>query len=184
MDDLRPYQRELLNRTEVGLAAPKSRVMMQLPTGGGKTRIAAALLAGWVRTGKAAWLTHRRELSDQTCRVLNEFGVDATNTLLWDVNHPAPAMKEGVVILTVQTVSRRNRKSVDDLPSIKGVWAGYGPNDLLVIDEAHHATAAGWKRAIEQWPGRVLGLTATPWRLSNTEGFDHLFGELYCGPSG
>ena len=52
----------------------------------------------------------------------------------------------------------------------------------MVIDEAHHATAPGWERAIEQWPGPVLGVTATPWRLSTTEGFDHLFSELICGP--
>ena len=25
-------------------------------------------------------------------------------------------------------------------------------------------------------------MTATPWRLSKTEGFNHLFGELHCGP--
>ena len=30
-------------------------------------------------------------------------------------------------------------------------------------------------------PG-FLGLTATPWRLSKIEGFDHLFGQLLCGP--
>ena len=45
----------------------------------------------------------------------------------------------------------------------------------MVVDEAHHAVADGWERAIEKWPGRVIGLTATPWRLSKTEGFDHLF---------
>ena len=81
-----------------------------------------------------------------------------------------------------QTVSRRNHEDVEDLHLIPGVWDGYGPNDLLVIDEAHHATAPGWERAINQWPGPVVGLTATPWRLSKTEGFDHLFYELYCGP--
>ena len=37
-------------------------------------------------------------------------------------------------------------------------------------------------RAIEQWPGRVIGLTATPWRLSKIEGFDHLFKKLLHGP--
>ena len=51
-----------------------------------------------------------------------------------------------------------------------------------MIDEAHHATAAGWERAIKQWPGRIIGLTATPWRLSNVEGFAHLFHKLIPGP--
>ena len=55
-------------------------------------------------------------------------------------------------------------------------------SDLMIIDEAHHATADGWARAISQWPGPVVGMTATPWRLSQREGFDHLFKELHCGP--
>lgn len=52
----------------------------------------------------------------------------------------------------------------------------------MVIDEAHHAAAEGWERAMKQWPGRIIGMTATPWRLSKKEGFDHLFDELLCGP--
>ena len=32
------------------------------------------------------------------------------------------------------------------------------------------------------WPGPVVGLTATPWRLSTRQGFDHLFRELLSGP--
>ena len=87
--------------------------------------------------------------------------------------------------MMVQTVSRRNRsENVWDDESVwgNGVWDSYGPNDLLVIDEAHHATAPGYERAINQWPGRVVGLTATPWRLEKDIGFKHLFRELYCGP--
>ena len=174
MVELRPYQEKLLQEAEEALAAPGAQVMLQLPTGGGKTRIAAALLAGWVRDGgKAAWLTHRRELSDQTCRVLNQSGVRAVSRPEWDVDDPAPSVRAGVVILMAQTVSRRNH--------YEGVWDEYAPNDLLMIDEAHHATAPGWERAIGQWPGRVIGLTATPWRLEKNLGFDHLFDCLILG---
>ena len=52
----------------------------------------------------------------------------------------------------------------------------------MVIDEAHHATAKRWELAMNHWPGRILGMTATPWRLSFREGFDHLFDTLVCGP--
>ena len=45
MIELRPYQQDLLQQVQNSLAAePKARVMMQLPTGGGKTVIAGALL--------------------------------------------------------------------------------------------------------------------------------------------
>ena len=175
MTELRDYQLDLLKRTQESLAAPSARVMVQLPTGGGKTRIAADLLRWWLSgEGKAVWLTHRNELSDQTCQVLNSSSVRAVNRLEWPTDAPAPTWRGGVVILMAQTVSRRNR--------FDGVWRGYNSGDLLIIDEAHHATAAGWERAIHQWPGPVVGLTATPWRLSKTEGFTHLFDELILGP--
>ena len=175
MDELRDYQQELLEQAESALQSPKARVMLQLPTGGGKTHIAGALLASMLGDGrKAVWLTHRAELAEQTRRMLADAGVSAINNLNWLVGDRAPHLANGVVILMAQTVGRRTRK--------RQIWDSYGSNDLLVIDEAHHASATGWERAIDQWPGRVLGLTATPWRLSKTEGFNHLFGELHCGP--
>ena len=45
------------------------------------------------------------------------------------------------------------------------------------------ASAKTWARIIKGWPGPVLGLTATPWRLKKTEGFDDLFHSLIVGPS-
>ena len=66
MVELRSYQRDLLGRIEEALAASKSRMMLQLPTGGGKTHIAGELLSRWLKDGrKAIWLTHRRELATQ-----------------------------------------------------------------------------------------------------------------------
>ena len=52
----------------------------------------------------------------------------------------------------------------------------------MIVDEAHHAPAAGWERSMKQWPGQVVVMTATPWRLTKKEGFDHLFDKLICGP--
>ena len=178
MPNLRPYQRTLLREVQETLARnAKTRAMMQLPTGGGKTIIAGALLADWLAGGrrKAVWLTHRKELAEQTCGMLTDAGVSAMTNVNWTPGENAPAMAGGAVILMAQTVSRRNVR--------RQVWGRYGADDLMIIDEAHHAAADGWTRAMRQWPGPVLGMTATPWRLSEQEGFDHLFGELLCGPS-
>ena len=176
MIELRDYQRDLLGQIQKALKPENARVMMQLPTGGGKTVIAAHLLAGYLVSGrKAVWLTHRRELAGQTGEVLtNAAGLSAQSDRRWDVGEPAPATVGGVMILMAQTVSRRIVKP--------GVWDQYDGQDLMVIDEAHHATAKGWELAMKYWPGRILGLTATPWRLSKREGFDHLFNRLTCGP--
>ena len=167
MADLRDYQQQLLDQAEAALQSRDARVMLQLPTGGGKTHIAGALLRRWLHNGrKAVWLTHRTELADQTCGILAKAGVSAIRPD-WKQDSDVPSFPNCAVILMAQTVSNRNKK--------KNIWGLYGNADLLVVDEAHHAVADGWERAIEQWPGRVIGLTATPWRLSKTEGFDHLF---------
>ena len=175
MVKLRPYQRDLLQQVQTALAADtKARVMMQLPTGG-KTIIAGALLADWLTGGrKAVWLTHREELAEQTCRMLTDAHISAITDVKWTPGIDAPTMSGGTVILMAQTVGRR-------IASME-VWQRYNANDLMVIDEAHHAAAEGWERVVNQWPGHIIGMTATPWRLSKKEGFDHLFDELLCGP--
>ena len=177
MFQLRPYQQSLLERTQDALDAdPKARVMLQLPTGGGKTVIAGELLADWLQNGrKAVWLTHRKELAEQTRRMLTNAGVSATANGRWTSDEGAPAIAGGTVILMAQKVGLNNKGE-------SRVWNRYDAGDLLVIDEAHHAAAPGWERAMQQWPGPIVGMTATPWRLSEKEGFDHLFGGLLCGP--
>ena len=79
MVELRDYQERLLHQVETALDNdPKARVMMQLPTGGGKTEIAAQLLKRQLTNGrKAVWVTHRRELTEQSCERLTRAGVSA-----------------------------------------------------------------------------------------------------------
>ncbi len=172
----RKYQEDLLERAQSALQdSQQARVMLQLPTGGGKTRIAGKLLSTWLKDGrKAVWLTHREELVAQTEGMLKKDGVSTTKDIPWPLVNRAPTIPNGVVILMVQKVSRRIKKA--------GVWRDYNERDLMIVDEAHHAAAEGWSRAIRLWPGPVLGMTATPWRLSIWEGFDHLFYDLVCGP--
>ena len=88
---LRPYQDDLLRRTQDALAPPQARTLLQLPTGAGKTRIASALLAARIQDGgKGVWLTHRRELSAQTGQALNHSGIRAANTQDWRIDTATP----------------------------------------------------------------------------------------------
>ena len=54
------------------------RVLYVLPTGGGKTRVAATIIQQWVRAGKRVLvLVHRRELLEQMYRTLTKVvGID------------------------------------------------------------------------------------------------------------
>ena len=176
MIELRDYQKDLLEQVQKSLEPDKARVMMQLPTGGGKTIIAAHLLKHYLTGGrKAVWITHRKELAGQTRHMLrNAARIRVSPQSSWARSSPAPHIMNGVVVLMAQTATRRANEL--------GVWSRYDDSDLMIIDEAHHATAKGYELALSRWPWRVLGMTATPWRLSEKEGFDHLFGELICGP--
>ena len=176
MAELRNYQLELLQKVLHRLETDdRKRVMMQLPTGGGKTVIVGALLAELLKGNRrAVWLTHRRELVEQTGEMLNRAGVRTVIDRRWPVGEEAQARRGSTVILMAQTTGSRASKGM--------IWGGYNANDLMVIDEAHHVPAKRYAEAMEQWPGMVLGMTATPWRLSEKEGFDHLFSQLVCGP--
>ena len=132
-------------------------------------------LTCWRTTSpEAVWITHRKELAEQTCEMLRRDARVRVTIPSWTPGTPAPSIWDGVAVFMAQTASRRS-----DQPDI---WNGYNDDDLMIIDEAHHAVAPGWERAIRQWPGRVLGMTATPWRLSRKEGFNRLFTKLVCGP--
>ena len=181
---LRDYQQDLLEKVQTALneGGTRARVMMQLPTGGGKTEVAGALIADWLnqrRRSKAVWLTHREHLQTQTYNRL--LGTDAKpdnpETVDWPVGSPAPVRRNGTAILSANTAGRRANAGETQL------WSNYSRNDLLVIDEAHHAAAPTWVKAIEQWPGRVVGLTATPSRLAGEVNLAEVFNNnLICGP--
>ena len=175
MVKLRDYQQDLLERIESSLSTdPRARIMVQLPTGGGKTYIAGELLIRLLHDRKAVWLTHRHELAEQTKQMLSKSGVSAATNIGWGPDNTAPSMMNGVVILMAQKVSRQVKRN--------DIWAHYDSTDIMIVDEAHHAAADGYKKAMELWRGPIVGLTATPWRLSLNEGFDHLFDELLRGP--
>ena len=137
MITLRDYQQDLLEKSQTALAPEGARVMTQLPTGGGKTEIAGALLKDFLVDGrKAVWLTHREELANQTEDRLNlNWQVHAVHaTDIWRRGRPARAWSNCVAIFKAQTVGRRNNGQLE-------IWENYGPDDLLVVDEVHHAPA-------------------------------------------
>ena len=127
-------------------------VCLQSATGSGKSVMLAEIAKHW--PGRTWWLTHRKELETQSAGHLQRAG-----------RHDA---------IVTSPIRYWNRVR-------KGEYKP-GVHDLQIVDEAHHAPAATWARAIDQFPGQVLGATATPWRLSKTQGLDGVFDVLVCGP--
>lgn len=153
----RQYQDDAVTQI-TGLLEARKAVMYQLPTAGGKTAVAIKTAIPWVEVDPERhvyWMTHRRELISQSREKLAAAGLEFHGTVLTPIR-------------------LRNAIGRGDIVP--------GRDDLLIADEAHHSSARVWDQIISAWPGVVLGLSATPWRLSKTEGFDHLFDELVCGP--
>ena len=171
---LRPFQETDIDRIFAAFErSQRGRVMYQLATGAGKTDVGIEVggrhLDAFLRS-HVGWLTHKVELRDQSLARIGRAGLSAGD--LADVN---PGRRNlllgGVAILS------------PGLRSVRALVEQATPDDLLIVDEAHHSVANSWERnLIGAWPGRILALTATPWRMSKKEGFDHLYDELVCGP--
>ena len=172
---LRPYQERSVSTVRSAWLRGRRKVMFQMPTGGGKTEVAAAIIQQRLQDhpeGRVVWVTHRRELNRQVQARLGAYAIPAAegNAGYW---RDGPSV--GVVSVTSATTLDNNWNRDDQL---------FGFDDLMVVDEAHHAPAGRWEKVIADFPGNVLGLTATPWRMSPKQRFDHLFHEdLLQGPS-
>ena len=144
---LRPYQQDIKRRVVAAWDSHRS-VMVQMPTGTGKTHVLAAIIREVADEG--VWIiAHRRELVEQIEETVARYGMRTASGR--------------VRVMSIQWLSRH----WDDMD-------GRRPG-LIVIDEAHHALAATYKELWSRHPeARKLGMTATPCRL-NRMGFTDLF---------
>ena len=173
MTILRDYQEDICKR--VGEALDKHRsVMMQMPTGTGKTVVLVSLVRQYLNLNldlhhdpdggcRVLIVAHRIELIQQMGEHLERHGID------YGVLAGSKRAKEQkpVMVASIQTLnSNISTFSSTLFPS------------FIIIDEAHHAVAKTYRQLWEAWPeARFLGLTATPYRLSG-EGFTDLFDVL------
>ncbi len=145
------YQEEMVERVQEAFTHHNS-VMVQMPTGTGKTHVLAAIVGLFLE--RKVWVVaHRRELVSQIKDTLEKF-------------FSARAL-DSIRVMSVQWLSRHYIE-IKEEPG------------LIVIDEAHHALAETYAEVMNAYPNaRKLGLTATPFRL-NGKGFGDLFDTLLC----
>ena len=171
-DCLRDYQQEMKLRLFEEWELHRS-VMVQMPTGTGKTHLLAAVVKEFLcggGVGMRVWIVaHRRELVEQIEETVARYGMgkepdkSAKNGRTGKDSMPEESGR--VRVFSIQWLSR-NRKIMDGQP------------DLIVIDEAHHALAETYRELWKRYPeARKLGMTATPCRLSR-KGFTDLFDTL------
>lgn len=163
---LRSDQLSLTGSIRQAFASGIHSVLSVAPTGFGKTVCFASLTAQWASAGKDIFiLCHREELLDQISATLSQFGVTHGCIAPGRPNH----RERRIQVASIFTLVRR--------------LADYRPPDLLIIDEAHHATAGSWGKVLNAWPSAYrLGVTATPERLDGA-GLGDTFSTMLTGPS-
>lgn len=165
MIELRPYQIDMIDRTRAALKTHRS-VLLQAPTGAGKTALSAFMTGTAVNRGlRTLFICHRVELVDQTGATFDKVGIaHAFCAAGRRFNAFAPAL-----ICGIDTLKHRLQY--------------VGKRDLIIWDEAHHTAAAGWRKVREHFPDAYhIGLTATPERLDG-KGLDDLYQTMVPGPS-
>ena len=156
---LRDYQIEICEKVNEAFKAHRS-VMVQMPTGTGKTVVLASLVQQFLHdnTDSAVVIVaHRKELVEQIQNTLKK--------VFFFENSPVPSAEGATAHISVMSIQwlSRNIDMVRKKP------------DLVIIDEAHHALAKTYQMLWTAWPeAKFLGLTATPYRMSG-DGFTDLF---------
>lgn len=139
--DLRPYQREALDLTHRAARAGVRRQLGVAATGLGKTCMFVALAREL--GGRTLILAHRDELVAQAADKVREWWPDASVGI---VKAASNQVGTDVVVASVQTLARPRRLAQLTAPwRAPGLLSAAEPFGLVVVDEAHHATAATYR---------------------------------------
>ena len=161
------YQTEMKQRIETAFRSCRS-VMVQMPTGTGKTYLLASVVYGEIRRSDNTnvWIVvHRRELVEQIEETLCKFDAGQNESSASNSATTQRLKNPRIKVMSIQWLSR-HRTELTDCPS------------LIVIDEAHHAVAKTYAEVMNAYPeAKKLGVTATPCRLRK-RGFTKLFDTL------
>lgn len=141
-------------------------ILIQAPTGAGKTLLTAAMLKAASEKGMKSWfIVHRRELLEQSFEAFIKMGINPgviSSNKMYQAGLP-------VYVCGIQTLVNR----IDALK----------PPNLVVWDECQHNRAASWEK-VRSYCARSfhVGLSATPCRLDG-KGLGSHFEQMINGPS-
>lgn len=169
--ELRDYQDEAVTAVAQAVGqTDRRRVMVTMATGGGKTMVFGALAHVWLADGmgRVLILAHRDELIEQA---VNKLSLWVPRHLIGVVKAARNETTAPVIVASVQTLRNDVR------------LAQVGRFGLIVVDEAHHTSAASYKKILTELGAFtedgpiVVGVTATPKRGDGIR-LDDVFEEI------
>jgi superfamily II DNA or RNA helicase len=184
---LRDYQINIKNEIYSAWQNEFRRVMLQMPTGTGKTKVFSSVVWDYLRyfkdnsdnyiSSKILIIAHRKELLDQIASHLEQNNITNYGFIDGDSNHRNRSDRHYIV----QLANNSSLRNFDDEKRDFGnslVKLKYDDIKLIIIDEAHHALAETYSQVINKCTSaKVLGVTATPCRM-NGASFKDLFDKL------
>lgn len=151
---LRSYQERAIGELRAAYSRGNRAPCLVLPTGAGKTVVAAEIIRSAVSRGhRILFLAHRTELITQSVSKLASAGVVDVRVIQASADMGSPVAP--VTVASIPTLCRWQ----DRLPVA----------DIVVFDECHHVVAKTWKRLADRYSSsRLLGMTATPQRADGS----------------
>lgn len=155
---LRPYQWEAIASLRQSLGKGNRRPVLQIPTGGGKTRIAGEIIRMARAKGtRVMFVVPAISLVDQTVESFQRDGIDDIGVIQAD--HWMTRPQATVQVCSIQTLERR------DLPPDIG---------LVIVDEAHRGFKFLYRWMADWDKVPFIGLSATPWARGMGKHWDDL----------
>ena len=159
----RAYQKNAVDAVLSRYLNGKSRLLIHLPTGAGKTIIAALIVERMLKlpqTGKILFVAHREEILDQTKEKLEQH-LPGVNIQIEQGSRRSD-LSARITIASVQSLIRRKER--------------FNPRSFtfIICDECHRALAPSWMEVISYFfeemedTSLLLGMTATPRRSDGT----------------
>lgn len=169
---LRNFQEQVIEETSKKLRYNHTKsVVIIAPTAAGKTVMMAAICKNAISAGSNCLiLVDMDVLVSQTFEKFIAFGIEANQIGFIKAGYPENRNRP-ICIASIQTLARRKW---DDLNS-----------SLILFDECHvSAFSNTGSKIIEHFQNsKILGFTATPWRLKRTQWLQQKFNDSVLAPT-
>jgi len=145
---VRPYINEWDTEVSQAIKDGFRRILVNAPTGSGKTIFAAVEFLKYLKAKRCLFVTHRRKLSTQTVDKFQRLGITNISYIMDKMEY---IKNSNIHVGTIQSLANKTEKDI-------------GEFDFIIIDEVHlgHDKGQRNKFLARYSDAVIIGLSATP----------------------